>query len=475
MLHHAGKRIAYSDHSIATLLVLFALAPVALFPLAAAPIARTTLLNQFPYGLVIDQATGRAFLATAGDPATPFGSPSIAAGARDQVAVFDLATGALLRTVSLGAGPLLLAVDQRAGHVFAASGANSVTMLDATNGEPVHTTALGDTPLAMAVDDTLGRLYVADMDGGLHVIDTHSDAILSTRQVAGGISAIIVDQPAGRLFISGAPYNGAGAMSILDTASGRLLHTLRVGAFSDNPLLDSRHARAFILTHAGNSVSVVDSYTGRLVHTIPVGQRSGPLTLALALDAATGRAFVLNQNNATLMVIDSVSGRVERVLAMKHDPRALVVSARFGRVFVANGDGTVSVLDAHSGGSLRTIALLPRSVTPPFWLPDAVALDDRAGRVFVVGESDESARAFVLSARSGAVLHAISVGSGPHIIAVADTIGRAIVAGGPVMAQDDCGAPGNWLTGVRRLWTALFPGPIQETSAGSVSILDSAR
>jgi DNA-binding beta-propeller fold protein YncE len=75
-------------------------------------------------------------------------------------------------------------------------------------------------------------------------------------------------------------------------------------------------------------------------------------------------------------------------------PVALAVDTRTQHAFVRNGDGTVSVLDLTRGTTLRTLVVSKRDA-------DAMGLvvDERAGRVFVVGNNVS-----VLDARSGAVL-----------------------------------------------------------------------
>jgi YVTN family beta-propeller protein len=76
-------------------------------------------------------------------------------------------------------------------------------------------------------------------------------------------------------------------------------------------------------------------------------------------------------------------------------PPAVAVDARSGRVFVANkgpvdgnlvplGNGAVTVLDAHSGAVLRTVGVGT--------YPTAIAVDERAGRAFVVNASGTAVR-----------------------------------------------------------------------------------
>jgi YVTN family beta-propeller protein len=86
------------------------------------------------------------------------------------------------------------------------------------------------------------------------------------------------------------------------------------------------------------------------------------------------------------------------------------VDTRTHRVFVVNGNfggtGTVSVLDARTGGLVRTVAV--------GHTPYAVAVDERAGHAFVTNNGDDSVS--VLDTHSGTVLRSVTVGESPSAV-----------------------------------------------------------
>ncbi len=90
-----------------------------------------------------------------------------------------------------------------------------------------------------------------------------------------------------------------------------------------------------------------------------------------------------------------------RSVPVGRDPVALAVDARTGRVFVVGAAGSVTTLDAATGRFLRSVAVGRGA--------QAVAVDEATGRVFVT----DPGRAFMLDARSGAILRALSLGGGP--------------------------------------------------------------
>jgi len=111
--------------------------------------------SQVPHGvaaIAVDERTARAFVVNHNT---------------DAVAVLDTRTGALLRTVAVGAHPIAVAVDTRASHVFVVNlDGHSVSVLDAGSGRLQRTFALPATPIAVAVDDATGQAFVAVSAGG---------------------------------------------------------------------------------------------------------------------------------------------------------------------------------------------------------------------------------------------------------------------------------------------------------------------
>ncbi len=90
-----------------------------------------------------------------------------------------------------------------------------------------------------------------------------------------------------------------------------------------------------------------------------------------------------------------------RTVGVGRDPVALAVDERAGRVFVVGAAGEVSVLDAATGAVVRTIAVGRGA--------QAVAVDEATGRAFVA----DQARVYTFDARTSAVLRALPIGGGP--------------------------------------------------------------
>lgn len=171
-------------------------------------------------------------------------------------------------------------------------------------------------------------------------------------------------------------------------------------------------------------------------HSNPNSPVVGIITLlgdgrAIALDTRTGRVFVANdptprtgKRRGYVSVFDARTGALLRTVTVGRGPSSVVVSERFGRVFVVNAaSGSVSVLDARSGLPLRTIAVGLG--------PSAIAIDDRSHRVFVSALRSNGGllggMIQLLDAASGRPLRSVGVGDYPGIIGVDEQTNRAFV------------------------------------------------
>ena len=149
--------------------------------------------------------------------------------------------------VVLGRGPgvfgvMWAGIADRINRVFAlevhdstvVSGeAGTVFMLDASGGAIIHSVDVGLNPLMGAVDDRRGLVYVLSRGSLTTLPDTtYTDA---------------VDAPA-----------GAGSVSVLDAASGRLLRTIPVGVDPHGLAIDERTGHVIVVT-GGGTIDVPDA------------------------------------------------------------------------------------------------------------------------------------------------------------------------------------------------------------------------
>lgn len=411
-------------------------------------------------------------------------------------AVLAQPTTDAMRVVTTGRDPMILAVDARAGHVFAVnyndgSGPGSIDMLDETSGELQRVIPVGMFPHAMAVDDRRDRAFVANEDGllgrmgdSLSVIDTRGGREIRRLPLHATTVTVGIDRVLRRVFI----VLQNNRLQMLDAATLRSVGTINLGFSPGAMVVDERHARVVLFGHAGGGAGhaiALDARSGRTLWTTAVG--SAPLSLAV--DNVQDRVFVSDAGRAictarmiycrmlsTISTLDGRTGRLLCTTSVGQDPNNMVVDEATGRVFAMNmgnnqGDGgTVSVLNARSGRLLRTTAV--------GYQPYGAAVDVGRNRVFVSNGGD--ATISILDARDGHTRGTWRVVSGPGAVAVDERTGRVFVNSNDMSD----GSPNYYIPDCRRSISAQIGCVVRSVSyqarelrkgrTGTVSMFDAS-
>jgi len=332
------------------------------------------------------------------------------------------------RSVSVGVAPVAVAVDPRSRHVFVLNqfaepdGRHtlqaSVSMLDAGGHRVLRVAPLGP----VAVDGA--TLAVDGRSGAVFVLATRYP---STASVVGASAVLaLLDGATGRVrrVVTVAPHAAAVALTV-DARRGRMF------ALTSGPPTGAAAPASTAALSLGEdpgalgpgAVTTLDAGTGAVLRTVAVGLAPASVTV----DAGTGRVFAVARgagysarpvpegravatDKGAVTTLDAATGAALRRVTVGSTPGPLAVDARAGRVFVVNegpryGPGalgpfdpsSVSVLDARTRATLRTTTL-----------PDAdraggdgdVAVAEGTGRVFV----GTSGGLVLLDAASGGVV-----------------------------------------------------------------------
>lgn len=382
-----------------------------------------------------------------------------------------------MRSLALATRPVAMVLDAHRERAFVLGADASVWLVDLAHARVVRTLAGDAAPTgalpSLALAARSQHLFVVDPRDGLgpslvRVLDSRSGALRATVRVGPGADALAVDDRRSHVFVATA---GDGRVRVLDSRTARLLHTVRVGAAPVALAVDARTARAFVLGYpivhgwdstnpfrVPNQLSVLDTTSGTLQRTVTVG--AGPGTLAL--DARGGRVFVTNGSAGTLSVLDAHDGTLLHTVTVGGEPSAVAVDERRGRIYVADaGAGTLSLLDAARGMLLATAQVDP-TASPADPLPAALAVDTARDRVYLStwgplaqGQGltlRGTGTLYVLDARTLALRRTLEVGVAPQAVAVEAGSERVVVlnGGGTVLHQPN-GWAELWLQG-RRTW-----------------------
>lgn len=235
--------------------------------------------------------------------------------------------------------------------------------------------------------------------------------------------AVLIDEQLGLTYVRNLdPYGDISSrVSILDSTTGRLLHTVDTRIPASDVAVDAAQGHAFVVQEKDalntvTDVTMFDARDGRLLRTVHLPPPLGDQTGNVAVDRRTSRLFVALDTPGYpqhIGLFDTRTGALLRLLTVPGNG-GMVLDERTGRVFVSGGDdNTISLLDATTGALVRTVAV-PQG-------GGVAGVDETRGHVFVASYSNRSNDAVVtLDARTGAVLHAERV---------------ANIDGGPLVAE----------------------------------------
>lgn len=487
------------------------------------PSTRSVALDGPPGGLVVDPASGHAFVWT-----NRVLAPSNTTDPDTRLTLLDLRTGAVTRSIDVGFMIQATAIDARGGRLFIA-GENKVLLVDTRNGRMLTSTPLGQAfGGAMVVDARHHRLYVTlgGSGGGVAILDARTGGVV--RQVtvgeSNGLTALVnmgvpvVDTAAGRVFAPftamayGTSTTGTTAMTggiVLLDAAGYPGRTLVMGhsATQGNPAtlaLDPVHHRLLVLDGNTGVVSTLDARSGHLMHRVRLWTPGAPGAGAIGipwgtwgpwtLDAPAGRLYITTPQRwvcvrrasgsclptlrpGDLYLLDTRSGRLLGHLLSGAGPDIITLDARAGRVLVTGSAPgstltTLDILDARTGALRHHLLLAPNSM---------LLLDAGTGRAYVVAGDGVAA----LDVHSGRLSDALVLDGGTTgSFGLGASVG-AVVDGRVIVLHDNVRPPGSgdgaavpaalaWLPDWLRRWLPGQPAhPV--TAPGSVSIVAAPR
>jgi DNA-binding beta-propeller fold protein YncE len=268
---------------------------------------------------------------------------------------------------------------------------------------------------------------------------------------------------------------------MLDARSGALLGRAVVGHIAAGIAVDERTSRAFVYNCADGTVSVVDTRTGAVLATRKVGPPgTGTFQVGdpVVVDARRGRVFVMHVDE--LYTLDALTGAKLAEATLPDSALSMALDRQDGRVFATAADGTLSMLDAHSGRLLRAVKLGP----------GVLAADERTGRIFLarspVGARlpfSGPQRLVLLDGRTGAEVRGVALASPSYALAVDRGGTRLVVA--TVGPTDEAGRPRGYgsvqvfdartLAVQGRVQVGVLPGAIAPAGrAGRVFVLNTA-
>jgi len=242
------------------------------------------------YGVAVDDANGTVWVTNT---------------RQDTVAVYRQSDLSLLRQFEPGlvGHARDVVVDERQGKVYASPfGKAQIAVFDAKSLQflknipiPTGGTVEGKefSPMSLELDRERHKLYTVSMSTDeAAVIDTRTDQVEKVFAVEGSKSAsgVAFDARTNRLLVTS---QGSDNLLILDAATGKVLHDVKVGGGPLNVALDHARGLAYVPNRGSGTVAVV-SLDGQIVANLPGG--TFPNHVA---EDGKGTVFAINKSRGT--------------------------------------------------------------------------------------------------------------------------------------------------------------------------------
>lgn len=273
----------------------------------------TTTVGSSPLGVAVD----------------PFGSRAYVTNhLSGQLSVLDGTTGALLRTVDLGAGlrPVGVTVTSDGLKVLVAiqlpATLRRVAVYD-TAADSLRDITVGNSPTGVATHPNLPVAYVTNqLSNTVSVVDTSTETVVGTISGFSQPFAVAVNATGTRLYVSNL---GDNTVREIDTQTLQTLWSYTVLPRPFGVAVRPQGDRVYVSNIDSGRISVLDT-ASRSVSTIQVGRSPW----GVAVDPSGSRVFVANFEDNTVSIVDANANAVVQTVAVQQAPVAFGVFVRPG-------------------------------------------------------------------------------------------------------------------------------------------------
>jgi outer membrane protein assembly factor BamB len=366
--------------------------------------------------------------------------------------------GYAVHTIRLQPGVSATAFDTRSNRLFVATTA-TIDVRDAATGGLLQTVRLPMPALqgwtTLLLDPLDGRLIVGTTQdarnttssGAITTIDTHTGRVLRTVQAGTDATPLVVDQRSKLALVAssvaahgGRPGVTIARLAFVDVRDGQpVAHATLPGSVQDW-VFDPGRERALlvyplVLQDGWESrYAIVDTWHGRI---LPGHDRdaTGPLPL---LDLQRGWAMAVDSTAGLVRVVATATGRVLRTIRVGALPQAQALDPHTATGYVVSLSGvradsqpsccTFSILDLARGIVRREVNIGPGA--------EGLSLSTSGDRAYI---SFQSGQLLVVDTTSAKVLGAVDVGSMPRNV-------PAVTAHGFAYSLQDGTVDADWTT-----------------------------
>jgi YVTN family beta-propeller protein len=266
------------------------------------------------------------------------------------VTVIDVATNAIVTTITVGSVPEGVAVNPAGTRVYITNSVTpgTVSVIDTATNTVIATIPVGNAPFGVAVNPAGTRAYVANFSSGtVSVIDTATNAVVTTIPALTLASGVAINPAGTRVYVA-----TSSGLAVIDAATNTVITTIP-GASSLGLVVNP--AGTFVYSSNGSAGKVIDTATNTVVATITMPTAGGSLQ-GIGINPAGTRVYYTDTNNASVYVVDTATNTAIATVPVGTSPEGVDVTPDGSHVYVANsGSASVSVISTASNTVVATV------------------------------------------------------------------------------------------------------------------------
>lgn len=250
---------------------------------------------------------------------------------------------------------------------------SSVEVLDADSGKKIGVVSPTNGAQGIQIVSLVKHGFAANgPDGTASMFDTDGLKVVKVIQAGKNPDAIGYDFLSKRVFVVNA---GSGDLTAIDPATGDVLGTVDVKGGKLGTITVDGHGSVLVTDGEKNAIYGVLATSLKLKTTWKTAPGEGPT--GGTVDAIHRRAYFACANGL-LVVMDSVTGASVASVPVGKNPDGVVFDPGSARIFVANGDGTLTIIHQDNLNNYTPIQTLQTGSSS-----NKIALDINTGRVFI--------------------------------------------------------------------------------------------
>jgi len=299
----------------------------------------------------------------------------IANTADGTVSVIDTNSRTVIDTITVGANPTHLAVNEQGTRAYVRNG-QAVSVIDTSSNTVIASPSIPGGALFLNADGT--RLFSHDgWFGNIYTVDTANYSVLATNttQSPNLLRGFAVNRQGNFAYISEAVCC-AGVLG-LDLVSNNWIGVTTTGYGPQALVLNRSGTLLYVINAFENTLSVVNAFTFASTAKIPFF--SGAYASEIAINPDGSRIYIASGVQNSVTVIDTISKTVAATIALESGPSGLTVNPADNSLYVTMPDAnSVAVIDANTNAVVATIPVGNNPVSTGVFIAQHASVNQQA-------------------------------------------------------------------------------------------------